>query len=166
MQAPCWCCLTLAPPSAQLTTAFFLIVFNTVVMLSSKAWLFSGLDPISQTECNSLSVKFQYRKICNLSFGLPQGSVLGPLLFAINMLPLGDIIRSHRICFHRYAHDTQIYIPIGSYDSSQSQKSESCQTAFKRWMSQNYLQLNTGKTELIIIDRKQQQTQFEDITVF
>ena len=46
----------------------------------------------------------------SLDSGVPQGSVLGPLLYVLYTSPVADIIKSHDLQYHFYTDDTQLYI--------------------------------------------------------
>ena len=87
-----------------------------------------------------------------LEFGVPQGSILGPLLFSLYISPLEDIVEKHGCCSILYADDTQIYITCDG--SSSISSIENCITEIKRWMSCNFLALNDEKTEVIRFSSK------------
>ena len=70
------------------------------------------------------------------------------------MLPLGQIIRKHGINFHCYADDTQLYLSVKPDEVTQLSKMESCLLDIKEWMAQNFLLLNSDKTEIMVVGPK------------
>ena len=87
----------------------------------------------------------------SLQFGVPQGSVLGPLLFALFFAPIEDIILAHGLKVMVYADVTQLYISISSLDDRPSALSllETCTRDILIWCTINGLACNPDKTEII-----------------
>jgi len=126
------------------------------------AWIKSYLEQRFQ----EVIINGSLSELCELLFGVPQGSVLGPLLFIMYTTPLGDIIRKHGFSFHCYADDTQIYVSFHSGNMSATLvRLQSCIADIKDWMTSNFLRLNDDKTEMLLIGTKNMMTKLSQISL-
>jgi len=83
-------------------------------------------------------------------YGVPQGSVLGPIIFLLYTADLLQLVKCHQLILHACADDTQIYGFRRPADSADlCEKVSVCVDEVSAWMASNRLQLNYVKTEVL-----------------
>ena len=91
-----------------------------------------------------------------LEFDIPQGSILGPLLYSLYTTPLHFIIPKYPgICCHFYADDTQMYISFSpEHSSSTLSITESCIKDVFSWLEANKLSADPNKTKYVLLNSR------------
>ena len=84
--------------------------------------------------------------------GVPQGSVLGSLLFLLYINVLEEIPLSAGTKFVLYADDVLVYKPISSLDDHHLFQGDL--NAITTWIAQNSMTLNTAKCKYMLVSRK------------
>jgi len=89
-------------------------------------------------------------KVTYIICSVPQGSVLGPVLFILYVADLADIVAEHNMSLHAYADDNQIYIHCQPEDAQSVVLSvQQCVSVIEQWMAASRLRLNMDKSELM-----------------
>ena len=143
----------------------FSSAFNTIdhpILVHRLHADFRFTDAILQWFSSYLTDRTHYVSLSNhcsafthVHSGVPQGSVLGPMLFTMYIKPLSAIIDSHSIIHHSFADDLQLQMSAPPDRISELLHSmQSCICDVKAWATVNMLLLNDNKTELMLVTSK------------
>ena len=140
----------------------FSSAFDHTILVHRLHTVFGFTDTVLQWFSSYLTDRTHYVSLSNhcsafapVHSGVPQGSVLGPMLFTMHTKPLSAIIDSHSIIYHSFADDLQLQMSAPPYRISELLHSmQSCISDVKAWATVNMLKYNDNKTELMLVTSK------------
>ena len=94
--------------------------------------------------------------------GVPQCSILGPLLFSVYVSPVDSTISAHGLSYQQYADDLQLYVTITPGSTTELTSLEQCVNEVSWWFLRNGLLFNPAKTEAVVFGTRQRLVRSRD----
>ena len=139
-------------------SAAFDTIDHSILLHRLSTWFGINNTPLQwiksylSTRYFSVSINGTKSSKHELLYGVPQGSVLGPLLFILYTTPLSSIISRTPVDHKLYADDTQLYISFSATNFANNiQHLQDTISNITSWMKSNFLSLNPTKTEFLLI---------------
>ena len=153
-------------------SAAFDTIDHTILLHRLKSW-FGFTDTVlswiqSYLSSRSFTVDINGIKSppSKLLYGVPQGSVLGPLLFILYTTPLSSIISQSSVNHKLYGDDTQLLLSFSADTFSENiLLLQNTISNISSWMASNFLSLNPAKTEFLLIGRPAQLSKIHNPTL-
>ena len=153
-------------------SAAFDTVDHDILLTRLSSWF--GIHGTALNWFRSYISSRRFRVKCNNDFssphtclcGVPQGSILGPLLFVMYTTPLSTLVSSLALNHHLYADDTQLFFSFhpSDFHSNISHLQYALQQ-ISSWMTANLLTFDSSKTEFLLIGLKQQLSKIQDCSL-
>ena len=144
--------LTMLDLSAAFDTIDHPILFERLssafgIKNTALSWFKSYLENRTQ----KVKINNFYSDDIPVEFGVPQGSVLGPLLFTMYIYPISSVINKNFFGYHQYADDTQLYTSFHPNSiSNVCDNLVSTASDVNDWMAANKLKMNNDKPEIML----------------
>ena len=143
--------------SAAFDTVDHALLLNKLIKLGIDEDALEWLKIYLSDRFHTTQTKGGTSEALPLKMGVPQGSVLGPLLFTIYIMDLGIEIKKTGLKYYIYADDIQLIVHVEPAKFMDGiEEIGKCFEVIENWTARNYLQLNASKTEFIALGRKEQ----------